>query len=162
MGAAMHKRKELPMATAEIKKLELPAVIQSSITFPRSSTHGESLREAAHEIRNMVASLGLYCDLLESPGVLSPVCQHYGGELRMVVRSGYRLVDRLVGLAGAEPSRYATQPQPKPSGNTPDLPCRCKSTLPSPTPRALSAKFVPPSTAANASRPGAQSRNRRH
>ena len=36
---------------------------------------GETLAEVAHEARNMVTALGLYCDLLEEPGVLAtPSC----------------------------------------------------------------------------------------
>ncbi len=56
------------------------------------------LAEVAHEARNMVAALGLYCDLLETPGVLSPSFQHYGSELKMVAAASRRLVDRLVTL----------------------------------------------------------------
>jgi len=33
---------------------------------------------------NMVAALGLYCDLLEEPGVFSEPFRHYGSELKMV------------------------------------------------------------------------------
>ncbi|HUD74261.1 MAG TPA: hypothetical protein VMQ76_04240, partial [Terracidiphilus sp.] len=33
---------------------------------------GESLAEVAHDARNMVTALWLYCDLLEEPGVLNP------------------------------------------------------------------------------------------
>ena len=32
---------------------------------------GESLAEVAHDARNMVTALALYCDLLEEPGVLA-------------------------------------------------------------------------------------------
>ena len=42
---------------------------------------GESLAEVAHDARNMVTALGLYCDLLEEPGVLNPPFHHYGSEL---------------------------------------------------------------------------------
>jgi signal transduction histidine kinase len=63
---------------------------------------GASLAEVAHEARNMVAALGLYCDLLEVPGVLTAAHQHYGGELKMVAAASRRLVDRLMVLGGHE------------------------------------------------------------
>jgi signal transduction histidine kinase len=63
---------------------------------------GASLAEVAHEARNMVAALGLYCDLLEVPGVLTAAHQHYGSELQMVAAASRRLVDRLMALGGRE------------------------------------------------------------
>ncbi|MGD0547063.1 MAG: sensor histidine kinase [Terracidiphilus sp.] len=59
---------------------------------------GESLAEVAHDARNMVTALGLYCDLLEEPGVLNPSYQHYGNELRLVATASRRLVEKLVAL----------------------------------------------------------------
>jgi signal transduction histidine kinase len=63
---------------------------------------GASLAEVAHEARNMVAALGLYCDLLEVPGVLTAAYQHYGSELKMVAAASRRLVDRLMALGDRE------------------------------------------------------------
>jgi signal transduction histidine kinase len=70
-----------------------------------SSLRGESenLAEVAHDARNMVTALGLYCDLLEEPGVLNPAFQHYGSELRLVATASRRLVEKLVAL-DARPS----------------------------------------------------------
>lgn len=59
---------------------------------------GESLAELAHDARNMVAALGLYCDLLEEPGVLNSGYAHYGEELRLVASASRRLVDKLAAL----------------------------------------------------------------
>jgi signal transduction histidine kinase len=58
----------------------------------------ENLAEVAHDARNMVTALGLYCDLLEEPGVLNPDFQHYGSELRLVATASRRLVEKLVAL----------------------------------------------------------------
>jgi signal transduction histidine kinase len=58
----------------------------------------ESLAGVAHDTRNMVTALGLYCDLLEEPGVLNPDFQHYGNELRLVATASRRLVEKLVAL----------------------------------------------------------------
>jgi signal transduction histidine kinase len=59
---------------------------------------GESLDEVAHDARNMVTALGLYCDLLEEPGVLASPFAHYGSELRLVAAASRRLVEKLVAL----------------------------------------------------------------
>ena len=60
----------------------------------------ESLAEVAHDARNMVAALGLYCELLEEPGVLAAPFQHYGIELRLVASASRRLVHKLAALNG--------------------------------------------------------------
>lgn len=59
---------------------------------------GESVAEVAHDARNMVTALGLYCDLLEEPGVLAVPFRHYGNELRMVAAASRRLVEKLASL----------------------------------------------------------------
>jgi signal transduction histidine kinase len=58
----------------------------------------ESLRGIAHDARNMVTALGLYCELLEEPGVLSAPFAHYGSELRLVATASRRLVEKLASL----------------------------------------------------------------
>lgn len=66
----------------------------------REGTPGsaEGLTELAHDARNMVTALSLYCDLLEEPGVLAHRFTHYGSDLRMVSAASYRLVEKLVAL----------------------------------------------------------------
>jgi signal transduction histidine kinase len=59
---------------------------------------GESLAAVAHDARNMVTALGLYCDLLEEPGVLTPSFHHYASELRLVATASRRLVEKLLAL----------------------------------------------------------------
>ena len=56
---------------------------------------GESLADVAHDARNMVTALGLYCDLIEEPGVLSEKFRHYGSELRLVATASRRMVEKL-------------------------------------------------------------------
>ena len=60
---------------AERKRVE--AVVETLATL---RSEGETLAEVAHDARNMVTALGLYCDLLEEPGVLAAPFLHYGGE----------------------------------------------------------------------------------
>ncbi len=60
--------------------------------------HGESVAEIAHDARNMVTALDLYCDLLQEPGVLAAPFAHYSGELRLVAAASRRLVEKLVSV----------------------------------------------------------------
>lgn len=64
--------------------------------------HGENVAEIAHDARNMVTALDLYCDLLQEPGVLAAPFAHYGGELRLVAAASRRLVEKLVCTNPAE------------------------------------------------------------
>jgi signal transduction histidine kinase len=59
---------------------------------------GESLAEVAHDARNMVTALWLYCDLLEEPAVLNPTFHHYASELRLVAAASRRLVEKLLAI----------------------------------------------------------------
>jgi signal transduction histidine kinase len=78
---------------AERKRVE--AVVETLATL---RSEGENLAEVAHDTRNMVTALALYCDLLEEPGVLAKPYLHYGSELRLVAAASRRLVERLVAL----------------------------------------------------------------
>jgi signal transduction histidine kinase len=77
----------------ERKRVE--AVVE---TLAALDCQGESVAEVAHDARNMVTALGLYCDLLEEPGVLATPFTHYGNELRLVAAASRRLVEKLVTL----------------------------------------------------------------
>ena len=78
-------------------------------TLAKLGDRGESVAEVAHDARNMVTALGLYCDLLEEPGVLTIPFLHYGSELRLVAAASRRLVEKLVALdSGANPDSLAT------------------------------------------------------
>jgi len=55
----------------------------------------DNLSALLHDTRNMVASIDLYCDLLEEPGVLSPSSRHFAGELRLVAGASRRLLQKL-------------------------------------------------------------------
>lgn len=59
---------------------------------------GETLSEVAHDARNMVTALGLYCDLLEEPGVLAIPYLHYAHELRLVAAASRSLVEKIAAL----------------------------------------------------------------
>lgn len=94
---------ESTAATAGIERQRVETVVQTLATL---HSEGESVAEIAHDARNMVTALGLYCDLLEEPGVLAPAFAHYSGELRLVAAASRRLVEKLVTLdhpAATEP-----------------------------------------------------------
>ena len=59
-------------------------------------TRGENAAELAHDARNMVTAIELYCDLLQEPGVLAPAFRHYSSHLRLVAAASRRLVDKLI------------------------------------------------------------------
>ena len=83
----------IKLSATERKRVE--AVVE---TLARLGGESESLAEVAHDTRNMVTALGLYCDLLEEPGVLTAPFAHYGSELRLVASASRRLVEKLVAL----------------------------------------------------------------
>ncbi len=86
---------EARAATTDTARQRVESVVQTLTTL---HSEGESLAEIAHDARNMVTALGLYCDLLEEPGVLAPAFAHYGGELRLVAAASRRLVEKLVAV----------------------------------------------------------------
>src|ERR1035438_7724627 len=86
---------------AERKRVE--AVVETLATL---GGRGESVAELAHDARNMVTALGLYCDLLEEPGVLATPFTHYGNELRLVAAASRRLVEKLVSLDTNQSSSF--------------------------------------------------------
>jgi signal transduction histidine kinase len=74
----------------------------------------DSVAALAHDARNLITALGLYCDLIDEPGVLAPPFTHYRNELRLVAAAGRRLVSKLVALSeresGAPAAAFPTSP----------------------------------------------------
>jgi signal transduction histidine kinase len=70
--------------------------------------HGEGVAELAHDARNMVTALSLYCDLLDEPGVLATAHRHYASELRLVAEGSRRLVEKLSLLGSGGETGAAT------------------------------------------------------
>ena len=50
----------------------------------------------AHDARNMLAAMDIYCELLSAPGVLQAEHQHFLSELRLLRDSSGQLLDRLL------------------------------------------------------------------
>jgi nitrogen-specific signal transduction histidine kinase len=59
-----------------------------------STSEGAGL---AHDAGNLLGALGLYCDLLDLPGVLRPEHLHYARELRLLSQRSGALINRLLG-----------------------------------------------------------------
>lgn len=97
-------------------------------TLATLRSDGESVAEVAHDARNMVTALGIYCDLLEEPGVLATPFAHYGHELRLVAAASRRLVEKLVALDGRAGSSPAIEEFPqRNSGRWPLLTAAAKN-----------------------------------
>jgi len=91
-------------------------------TLAALHSRGETLAEVAHDARNMVTALGLYCDLLEEPGVMATPFLHYGHELRLVAAASRRLVEKIVTLDAQSAARAAAAPVGlTPTGSGPAL-----------------------------------------
>src|ERR1035437_10404747 len=71
---------EQAMGWGGAERTRVEAVVE---TLANLRSEGESLAQVAHDARNIVTALGLYCDLLEEPGVLGAPFRHYGRELRL-------------------------------------------------------------------------------
>jgi signal transduction histidine kinase len=85
-------------------------------TLTALGMQGENVAEVAHDARNMVTALDLYCDLLQEPGVLAPPFVHYTGELRLVAAASRRLIDKLISLEPATPGEDSVAAKPASDG----------------------------------------------
>jgi signal transduction histidine kinase len=68
----------------------------------------------AHDARNLISALDLYCDLLAMPGVLAPGFGHYAEDLRRVAGSGARLIEALTGSRNRAACRHPHAPHSLP------------------------------------------------
>jgi signal transduction histidine kinase len=93
MNQAMGQQTAAQVDPTERRRVD--AVVE---TLAKLRSEGESLAGLAHDARNMVTALALYCDLLEEPGVLAAQFMHYANELRLVAAASRRLVEKLVSL----------------------------------------------------------------
>ncbi len=78
----------------------------------------------AHDNGNLLAALGLYCDLLARPGVLRPEHQHYVSELRLLAERSANLMRSLLiqlpDVLGTDPTKSIhAVPTSRPTGADP-------------------------------------------
>ncbi len=81
------------LSKAARSKQRVVAVVE---TLAAMKHRGGTVSEVAHDARNMVTALALYCDLLAEPGVLTDGYTHYANELRLVAAASRRLVEKLM------------------------------------------------------------------
>ena len=89
---------------AQLSETEQNRVDSVVETLAALNNQGEGLAELAHDARNMVTALDLYCTLLQEPGVLASQFSHYGGELKLVAAASRRMVEKLVALNSIDAS----------------------------------------------------------
>ena len=83
----------------------------------KNATGKEPLAAIAHDTRNVVAALRLYCDLLAEPGVLSEGHQHYAAELQAIAAASSGLVEQLAALGiPSQPDARVSSVPATPSG----------------------------------------------
>lgn len=92
----------------EAERRRVRAVVETLSAMPKP---GCSAAEVAHDARNMVTALELYCDLLAEPGVLTADFLHYASELKLVAAASRRLVEKLVLLESWETDTAAGAPR---------------------------------------------------
>jgi signal transduction histidine kinase len=89
-------------------------------TLAAMTRRSGTLAEVAHDARNMVTALSLYCDLLSEDGALTPERGHYASELRLIAAASRRLVEKLLMLdmesSAGEDSRAGKSQPPPPQG----------------------------------------------
>jgi signal transduction histidine kinase len=85
------------LLASEMRSTEIGAETPGTL-----QAEADGLAGIAHDACNMMTALGLYCELLDEPGVLRPAHRHYVNELRMVAASGRKLVEKLTGLRAIE------------------------------------------------------------
>jgi signal transduction histidine kinase len=123
--ALKENREGSKLKTPDRKRVE--TVVETLATL---RGHGETLPEIAHDARNMVTALGLYCDLLEEPGVLATPFMHYGHELRLVASASRRLVEKIVAI-----DAQRDLPDTVRASNRPATPAACAADSLSPATR---------------------------
>lgn len=88
------------------------------------------LSALSHDAHNMVTALGIYCELLERPGVLNPKALHLIDELQLITRASRKLVEQInealrsqhavnFYMPSAAANRSATSDTLTPSDSTP-------------------------------------------
>ena len=91
-----------------------PLTASHNRVAPEDPAPGLADTGLAHDARNLISALGLYCDLLASPGVLAPGFSHYAEDLRRVAGSGARLIEALTGSRNRAASRHPHAPHSLP------------------------------------------------
>lgn len=79
-----------------------------STTIGHHSHTPESLDRLAHDARNVLSGLTLYCGLLAAPGVLNSGQGHYAQELESIVGTATWMLEKIVDIAKTSQSSGTT------------------------------------------------------
>jgi len=74
-------------------------------TLARTAACSGNRRELAHDARNLISALEVYCELLAAPGVLAPGFDCYAEDLRRLAGSGAGLIEALAAEGDGSHSR---------------------------------------------------------
>ena len=74
---------------------------KSDAPLPETPSSLADAAGLAHDAGNLLAGLGLYCDLLSAPGVLRPEHRHYATELSLISNRSTGLIRRLIAACTA-------------------------------------------------------------
>ena len=88
-----HTPSQSNLPPAVLSKNFLQSISPSQAASPSVAQYSAGL---AHDARNMLAAMDIYCELLASPGVLKPDDKHLLDELRLLRDSSGKLLDRLL------------------------------------------------------------------
>jgi len=105
----------LPASQPTASRLTNRAVAGS----PQPPPGPEGIAMLAHDVRNMLTALELYCNLLEEPGVLQAPYRHYAGELRMVADASRGLIFKLEALDARSGQSTGLERTPNPAQRLP-------------------------------------------
>jgi signal transduction histidine kinase len=125
------RRERARLESAGLESIGLESIVET-LAIPHGG--GENLAELAHDARNMVTALALYCDLLEEPGVLAPSHRHYGSELRLVAAASRLLVEKMVALDARNDARKDARHDPGANPQRQEIFRDAGSRLPKPGP----------------------------
>jgi signal transduction histidine kinase len=101
----------------------------SSFATGSVSPHGEDL---LHDARNLIGTLGLYCDLLSMPGVLKHEHRQYADDLRLVGSRSGAMIERLINQLVRNSAVPADQPMARQSDAVALQPAEAELSAPRP------------------------------
>jgi signal transduction histidine kinase len=83
-------------ASAGAGSFSHPKPKSESIPTPNSRPTSETIDGLAHDARNILSGLMLYCELLASPGVLATPHSHYAKDLEGIAKNASRLLEKIL------------------------------------------------------------------
>lgn len=111
--------KKPPFTQPALTRTHSPVRSLETSFQPQGSEAGESSARLAHDARNVLSGLMLYCELLAAPGVLNPPHGHYAEELEGIAQTAAQILEKIIEVA-APPQ--APAPRLRKTSEAPSLP----------------------------------------